>query len=152
MGMLSGAGLNLRCAVITDLIVPKTRVGQPEVKLGIPPGAGGTQRLPRLAGVKAALDMIVSGDPVTAEQSVSLGICNQLIEKDLLEGALEFASKVGQAGGPHQLARDRNVVVEDGNYLKLSANKLNAVLAACGPRMRVLNVSKPRLSCLLMRG
>ena len=112
-GHALGGGLELAMCCHYRVIVPQARVGQPEVKLGIPPGAGGTQRLPRLAGVKAALDMIVSGDPVTAEQSVSLGICDQLIEKDLLEGALEFASKVGQAGGPHQLARDRKVVVED---------------------------------------
>ena len=112
-GHALGGGLELAMCCHYRVIVPQTRVGQPEVKLGIPPGAGGTQRLPRLAGVKAALDMIVSGDPVTAQQSVSLGICDQLVEKDLLEGALEFASKVGQAGGPHQLARDRKVVVED---------------------------------------
>ena len=111
-GHALGGGLELAMCCHYRVIVPQARVGQPEVKLGIPPGAGGTQRLPRLAGVKAALDMIVSGDPVTAQQSVSLGICDQLVEKDLLEGALEFASKVGQAGGPHQLARDRNVVVE----------------------------------------
>ena len=112
-GHALGGGLELALCCHYRVIVPQARVGQPEVKLGIPPGAGGTQRLPRLAGVKAALDMIVSGDPVTAQQSVSLGICDQLVEKDLLEGALEFASKVGQAGGPHQLARDRKVVVED---------------------------------------
>ena len=111
-GHALGGGLELAMCCHYRVIVPGARVGQPEVKLGIPPGAGGTQRLPRLAGVKAALDMIVSGDPVTAQQSVSLGICDQLVEKDLLVGALEFASKVGQAGGPHQLARDRNVVVE----------------------------------------
>ena len=112
-GHALGGGLELAMCCHYRVIVPQARVGQPEVKLGIPPGAGGTQRLPRLAGVKAALDMIVSGDPVTAQRSVSLGICDQLVDKDLLEGALEFASKVGQAGGPHQLARDRNVVVED---------------------------------------
>ena len=112
-GHALGGGLELAMCCHYRVIVPQARVGQPEVKLGIPPGAGGTQRLPRLAGVKAALDMIVSGDPVTAQRSVSLGICDQLIDKDLLEGALEFASKVYQAGGPHQLARDRNVVVED---------------------------------------
>ena len=112
-GHALGGGLELAMCCHYRVIVPQARVGQPEVKLGIPPGAGGTQRLPRLAGVKAALDMIVSGDPVIAQESVSLGICDQLVEKDLLEGALEFASKVGQAGGPHQLARDRKVVVED---------------------------------------
>ena len=123
-GHALGGGLELAMCCHYRVIVPQTRVGQPEVKLGIPPGAGGTQRLPRLAGVKAALDMIVSGDPVTAEQSVSLGICDQLIEKDLLEGALEFASKVGQAGGPHQLARDRNVVLEDAKLFEAKRKQI----------------------------
>jgi len=123
-GHALGGGLELAMCCHYRVIVPQARVGQPEVKLGIPPGAGGTQRLPRLAGVKAALDMIVSGDPVTAEQSVSLGICDQLIEKDLLEGALEFASKVGQAGGPHQLARDRNVVVEDAELFEAKRKQI----------------------------
>ena len=123
-GHALGGGLELAMCCHYRVIVPQARVGQPEVKLGIPPGAGGTQRLPRLAGVKAALDMIVSGDPVIAQESVSLGICDQLVEKDLLEGALEFASKVGQAGGPHQLARDRNVVVEDAELFEAKRKQI----------------------------
>ena len=123
-GHALGGGLELAMCCHYRVIVPQARVGQPEVKLGIPPGAGGTQRLPRLAGVKAALDMIVSGDPVTAQESVSLGICDQLVEKDLLEGALEFASKVGQAGGPHQLARDRKVVVEDAELFEAKRKQI----------------------------
>ena len=123
-GHALGGGLELAMCCHYRVIVPQARVGQPEVKLGIPPGAGGTQRLPRLAGVRAALDMIVSGDPVTAHKSVSLGICDQLIERDLLEGALEFASKVGQAGGPHQLARDRNVVVEDSELFEAKRKQI----------------------------
>ena len=123
-GHALGGGLELAMCCHYRVIVPGARVGQPEVKLGIPPGAGGTQRLPRLAGVKAALDMIVSGDPVTAQQSVSLGICDQLVEKDLLDGALEFASEVGQAGGPHQLARDRNVVVEASNLFEAKRKQI----------------------------
>jgi len=123
-GHALGGGLELAMCCHYRVIVSGARVGQPEVKLGIPPGAGGTQRLPRLAGVKAALDMIVSGDPVTAQQSVSLGICDQLVEKDLLDGALEFASEVGQAGGPHQLARDRNVVVEASNLFEAKRKQI----------------------------
>ena len=112
-GHALGGGLELAMCCHYRVIVPKARVGQPEVKLGIPPGAGGTQRLPRLAGAKAALDMIVSGDPVTAQQAVVLGICDQLIETELVEGALAFAREVGQTSSPHRLARDRTVEVED---------------------------------------
>ena len=112
-GHALGGGLELAMCCHYRVIVPKTKVGQPEVKLGIPPGAGGTQRLPRLAGAKAALDMIVSGDPVTAQEAVALGICDQLIEIELVEGALAFAREVGQTSSPHRLARDRTVEVED---------------------------------------
>jgi 3-hydroxyacyl-CoA dehydrogenase len=104
--------------------VPKTKVGQPEVKLGIPPGAGGTQRLPRLAGAKAALDIIVSGDPVTAQEAVALGICDQLIETELVEGALAFAREVGQTSSPHRLARDRTVEVEDSELFDVKRKQI----------------------------
>ncbi len=117
-GHALGGGLELAMCCHYRVIVPQARVGQPEVKLGIPPGAGGTQRLPRLAGAKAALDMIVSGDPVTAQQAVSLGICDRLIETELVEGALAFAREAGQTSSPHQLARDRNVEVEDSDLFQ----------------------------------
>ena len=123
-GHALGGGLELAMCCHYRVIVPKARVGQPEVKLGIPPGAGGTQRLPRLAGAKAALDMIVSGDPVTAQQAVSLGICDQLIETELVEGALAFAREVGQTSDPHQLARDRTVEVEDSELFEAKRKQI----------------------------
>ncbi len=123
-GHALGGGLELAMCCHYRVIVPKARVGQPEVKLGIPPGAGGTQRLPRLAGAKAALDMIVSGDPVTAQQAVSLGICDQLIETELVEGALAFAREVGQTSDSHQLARDRTVEVEDSELFEAKRKQI----------------------------
>ena len=123
-GHALGGGLELAMCCHYRVIVPKARVGQPEVKLGIPPGAGGTQRLPRLAGAKAALDMIVSGDPATAQQAVSLGICDQLIETELVEGALLFAREVVQTNDPHQLARDRTVEVEDSELFEAKRKQI----------------------------
>ena len=112
-GHALGGGLELAMSCHYRVIVPKARVGQPEVKLGIPPGAGGTQRLPRLAGVDAALDMIVSGDPVSAERAQQLGIVDKLIDGELLEGAVAFASEKGSSGATHPLARDISITPED---------------------------------------
>ena len=84
-GLEVAMGCHYRCAVAS------ARLGQPEVKLGILPGAGGTQRLPRLVGVEAALDMIVNGDPIDAVRAHDLGLVDQLIEGDLLDGAVAMA-------------------------------------------------------------
>src|SRR5215469_11810614 len=74
--------------------VPSAKVGQPEVKLGIIPGAAGTQRLPRLAGVAKAVEMCAEGNPVSATEALKYGIIDKLIEGDLLQGALAFAREV----------------------------------------------------------
>ncbi len=71
--------------------VPNAQVGQPEVKLGIIPGAAGTQRLPRLAGVVHAAEMCAMGNPISAKQAHEWGIVDQLIDGDLLAGAIAFA-------------------------------------------------------------
>ena len=77
-------GCHYRCAL------PTARVGLPEVKLGLLPGAGGTQRTPRLAGAMAALDLITSGNPVDAGRAASLGLVDHLVEGDLREAALAW--------------------------------------------------------------
>ena len=112
-GHALGGGLEVAMACHYRVISPGTRVGQPEVKLGFPPGAGGTQRLPRLAGVTTALDMIVSGAPVKAPKAVELGIADSLIEDDLVEGACRFAEQRAASGRPHRLTRDIPVDLDD---------------------------------------
>ncbi len=78
-----------------------TQLGLPEVKIGILPGAGGTQRLPRLIGVEAALDMIVSGNPVNASAALKAGLVDRVIEGDVVAGALVFARELLAKGqGP----------------------------------------------------
>ena len=72
--------------------------GLPEIKLGLLPGAGGTQRLPRLIGIEAALDVILSGDFVAAEKARELGFLDQIISGDLAQGAIEFARQLLVAG------------------------------------------------------
>jgi len=99
-GLETAMGCNYRCAV------PSAKVGQPEVKLGIIPGAGGTQRLPRLAGAAAALEMIVTGNPVGAAKAKEYGIIDEIIEGDLLEGAIAYAERLINEGAPQRKARD----------------------------------------------
>jgi 3-hydroxyacyl-CoA dehydrogenase len=84
-----GGGLEISLACHYRIAAPGTRLALPEVKLGIVPGAGGTQRLPRLIGVRAALDMIVSGDPAT--DPLGLGLVDAIAEEDLVDEAVAFA-------------------------------------------------------------
>jgi 3-hydroxyacyl-CoA dehydrogenase len=105
-GTAFGGGLELAMSGHYRVAVAGAQVGQPEVKLGIIPGAGGTQRLPRLTGVAAAVEMCAEGKPISAEQALKYGIVDRLIEGDLLTGALAFAREV--AGKPAPKTRERN--------------------------------------------
>jgi 3-hydroxyacyl-CoA dehydrogenase len=87
-GLEVALGCHYRCAVAS------AQVGFPEVKLGLLPGAGGTQRLPRLIGVEPALEIIVSGDPVRAAKAHALGIVDEIVPGDLRAGAVELAARV----------------------------------------------------------
>ncbi len=112
-GHALGGGLEVAMACHYRVMSRGARVGQPEVRLGFPPGAGGTQRLPRLAGVAAALDMIVSGAPVQAPKAFELGMADSLIEGDLVEGACRFAEHRARSGEPHRLTRDIPMDLDD---------------------------------------
>jgi 3-hydroxyacyl-CoA dehydrogenase len=105
-GQAFGGGLELAMAGHYRVAVPSAKVGQPEVKLGIIPGAAGTQRLPRLAGVAKAVEMCADGGPISAKDALKCGIVDMLIEGDLLQGALAFAREV--AGKPAPKTRERN--------------------------------------------
>lgn len=97
-GTALGGGLETAMACHYRVAVASSQVGQPEVKLGIIPGAAGTQRLPRLAGVAKAVAMCTAGDPITAADALASGIVDQIVEGDLLQGAVAFAqSKIGTA-------------------------------------------------------
>jgi len=90
-GHALGGGLELAMGCHYRVTTPDAKLGQPEVKIGITPGAGGTQRLPRLVGLELALDMIVGGDPIDAKTALERGLINEIIEGDLRAGALAFA-------------------------------------------------------------
>jgi len=105
-GQALGGGMEVAMAGHYRVIAPSAQVGQPEVKLGIMPGAGGTQRLPRLAGLAKAVEMCAFGEPIMAQEALSLGIVDRVIEGDLLAGAIAFAREI--AGRPAPKTRERN--------------------------------------------
>src|SRR5262244_2854173 len=99
-GTAFGGGLETAMAFHYRVAVPSAQVGQPEVNLGIIPGAAGTQRLPRLAGVAKAVEMCAFGEPIGAADAVAAGIADRIIEGDLLAGAIAFAREVAHTPPP----------------------------------------------------
>ncbi len=110
-GTAFGGGLEVAMAGHYRVLARAAQAGQPEVKLGIIPGAGGTQRLPRLAGVAKAVEMCAFGQPVDAAEAHALGIADAIIDGDLLSGAIAFAREV--SGKPHPKTRERDVKLQD---------------------------------------
>jgi 3-hydroxyacyl-CoA dehydrogenase len=105
-GVAFGGGLELAMAGHYRIALPSAQVGQPEVKLGIIPGAAGTQRLPRLAGVAKAVEMCAEGAPLKAEDALNAGILDRLVQGDLLAAAIAFAKEV--AAKPVPKTRERS--------------------------------------------
>ncbi len=112
-GTALGGGYELALVCHYRIAVPSARVGLPEVALGLLPGAGGTQRLPRIVGVPAALEIITGGKPVPARKALELGMIDALAEEGRLrEDAVAFARKLLAEGRPLQRVRDRNDRIE----------------------------------------
>lgn len=109
-GTALGGGLEVAMSCHYRVAVSSAQVGQPEVKLGIIPGGEGTQRLPRLAGAKVALDMCTFGEPIKAADALAAGIVDKIIDGDLRAGAIDFALSV--AGTPPPRTCDRSVTAE----------------------------------------
>lgn len=105
-GTAFGGGLETAMAFHYRVAVPTAQVGQPEVNLGIIPGAAGTQRLPRLAGVAKAVEMCALGAPIKASEALKYGIIDKIVEGDLLAGAIEFLHEKIAAGDPPRRTRD----------------------------------------------
>jgi len=134
-GTAFGGGMELAMAGHYRVALATAQFGQPEVKLGLIPGAAGTQRLPRLAGVAKAVEMCVSGNPINAEEALKLGIVDRIIEGDLLAGALAFAREV--AGKTPLKTRERDGKLGNAaenalifsNAREAAAKKLRGLLA-----------------------
>jgi 3-hydroxyacyl-CoA dehydrogenase len=119
-GNALGGGLEVAQACHFRVATKDAKLGQPEVLLGIIPGAGGTQRLPRLAGAKMALEMSTDGKPVPAPKALAAGIVDHVVEGDLLAGAIAFAKAKARA---REIRKVREIVI--------SADGVKAGLDAC---------------------
>src|SRR5262249_40232889 len=113
-----GGGLEIALGCHFRVAAPGTRLGLPEIKLGIIPGAGGTQRLPRLVGVEKALAMILSGDPIPAKAALQRGLVDEIVEGDPTAAAIAFARRVVVDKRPLVLARDRGEKLAEADRTK----------------------------------
>lgn len=112
-GTALGGGLEVALSCHYRVAVPSAKCGLPEVKLGLIPGAGGTQRLPRIVGVEKALEMVTSGEHVGAKAAAEMGLVDAIVEEGKLrEGAVAFARKLVAEKRPLKKVRDSNEKVE----------------------------------------
>ncbi|HVL76199.1 MAG TPA: 3-hydroxyacyl-CoA dehydrogenase NAD-binding domain-containing protein [Noviherbaspirillum sp.] len=125
-----GGGLELALGCHYRVAAPGAQIALPEVKLGILPGAGGTQRLPRVVGLELALNMIVSGNPVPSEKLAKTALFNLMAEGDLLEAAIAFANEVADA---RPLPKVRDQKIDYPNYEGFLQFSRNTVRAMAGP-------------------
>jgi enoyl-CoA hydratase len=127
-GFALGGGLELALACTARWASPNARLGLPETGLGLVPGFGGTQRLPRLIGRGRALEMILGGETITAEEALKSGLVTRVIEReDLLSGAQSFADKL--AARPAVAMRaGLKAVVEGANMTPDASVRLEAAL------------------------
>lgn len=137
-GTALGGGYELALVCHYRIAVPSAKVGLPEVKLGLLPGAGGTQRLPRIVGIPAALEIITSGDPVPAKKALELGMIDALATEGALRtDAIALAHTIIKESKPLQRVRDRQDKIERfrgkvdvyDEFLKANAKAFRCLLA-----------------------
>ncbi len=116
-GTAFGGGFEVALCCDYRVAAPTAPVGLPEVKLGLLPGAGGTQRLPRLIGAEKALGFILSGNPIKAPNALELGIVDAVLEGDIVSAGIEYAEQIVAAGGKLRKIRNEadKVMADRGN-------------------------------------
>src|SRR5213078_1853291 len=126
-GACMGGGLELALGCHYRVAVKGAQIALPEVKLGLMPGAGGTQRLPRLIGAEAALNMIVSGNSVPSERLADSALFDEMFERDLLSGAIAFAERVVSEKRPLKRVRDLKVSLANADaFFQFARNTVRA--------------------------
>jgi 3-hydroxyacyl-CoA dehydrogenase len=125
-GVALGGGLEVALGCHFRIGTPRTQVGLPEVKIGIVPGAGGIERLPRLIGLEPALKMMVSGDPVRAGKARELGIIDAIAEGDLLAEAVAFVERVVADKTPIRRLSQLKIALDGVDWRVLLANARTA--------------------------
>lgn len=126
-GTALGGGLEVALACHYRIARRDAQIGLPEVKLGLLPGAGGTQRLPRLAGVEKALEMIVSGAPIRAPQALEFNVVDELFDGELIDAGLAFAQRLLADGKGPRRTGERNERVQESGLAELIAHKRGEV-------------------------
>ena len=121
-GTAFGGGLEVALCCDYRIAAPTAPIGLPEVKLGLLPGAGGTQRLPRLIGAEASVKAIISGDPILAPNALAMGIVDRIATGDIVEAAIAYAQEIIAGGAAKRRVRD----IED----KIAADRGNEALFA----------------------
>ncbi len=123
-GVCYGGGMELALACHYRVGDSSALIAQPEIKLGLVPGAGATQRLPRVAGVEAALKIILSGNPIDAATAVSMGALDKVFGGDLVESATAFAREIAGDGTAHRVTRKLDVEPPPDGFFDAERNKL----------------------------
>ncbi|MBL8489215.1 MAG: enoyl-CoA hydratase/isomerase family protein [Rhodocyclaceae bacterium] len=127
-GVCMGGGLELTLGCHFRVALPDASIALPEIKLGLLPGAGGTQRMPRIIGVEASLNMILKGDPIPAAQFKDSPLFDEYVDGDLLQGVLAFAAKVVAEKRPLRRIRDMKVDYPHHEaFLQFSRNMVKGV-------------------------
>ena len=133
-GNALGGGLEVALAAHYRCAIPSTKLGLPEVKLGLLPGAGGTQRLPRVVGVEAALDMMTGGAPISAGKALELGLVDKLLDGELEPTAIDYANTLIADAAPVRATSSREAIAPDSpnfydQYRKKIARKTRGQIA-----------------------
>ena len=123
-GVAYGGGFELPLGCHFRIAAPSARVALPEVTLGLIPGAGGTQRLPRLIGVEATVGVILSGKPVAATSALSMGIVDEIVDGDLVDAAIAFALACADKEGPPTRVRDLEVAEPEPGFFEDGRKKI----------------------------
>src|ERR1700720_113774 len=144
-GLALGGGLELAMACTLRVAGAGARMGLPEIKLGLIPGAGGTQRLPRLVGMDRAMAMILSGEPVPAQQALADGLIDEIVEGDLTAAAVAFARRVLAEKRPLRRVRDLEGKIEP---LRANPEKFAELAAANTKRSRGLHAPARAIDAL----
>ena len=124
-GSALGGGLEMALGCHYRIAAKGSQLGLPEVKRGLLPGGGGTQRLPRLVGVKIATDMIIEGLQINTARALEIGLISEVVDGDLRAAAIAFAQKVLAKGGPHPVISKMSASIEDAdNFFKAQGERI----------------------------
>jgi len=144
-GTALGAGLEIALGCHFRVAAPGTKLGLPEIKLGLMPGAGGTQRLPRLVGMAKAMAMILSGDPIDAQDAREAGLVDEIAAGDLTAAAISFTKAVVADKRPLARTRDRDDTLSE---LRAEPAKFDELAAPYLKRSRGLHAPAKAIEAL----